>query len=57
MNHMSESKAVDYRWQSLCKVGGIAALMIAVLQLGEIVVYAFLPRCNTAIEDLALFRD
>ncbi len=45
------------RWQGLYKLGGIAALIIAVLLIGEIVVYAVFPRAQTAAEHFALFRD
>jgi hypothetical protein len=57
MTPIAESEIADPRWQGLYKLGGIMALIIAVLLLGEIVVYAFLPRPSTVIEHLALFRD
>ena len=54
---MTKSGPVDSRWQNLCKLGGVAALVIAALLLGEIVVYAALPRASTVTEHLALFRE
>lgn len=54
---MTESTIADSRWHGLHKLGGVAALIIAVLLLGEIVVYAVLPRPTTVIEHFALFRD
>ncbi len=57
MNRTTESGTAGSRWQGLHKLGGVAALMIAVLLLGEIVVYAVLPRPGSALEHFALFRD
>ncbi len=57
MSQMTESGIADSRWQGLYKLGGVTALMIAILLLGEIAVYAILPRPSTAIEYFALFRD
>ncbi len=57
MNQMTESEVTDSRWQGLYKLGGVAALIIAVLMLGEVVVYAVLPRASTVGEHFALFRD
>ena len=39
------------------KLGGAAAMVIAVLLLGEVAVYALLPRASTAEEHFAIFRD
>jgi hypothetical protein len=44
------------RWIGLYRSGGIAALLIAVLLLGEIVVYAVFPRPETALEHFQLFQ-
>jgi hypothetical protein len=57
MNRTTEHPVADARWQGLWKLGGVAALAIAVLLLGEIAVYALLPRSTTAMEHLALFHD
>jgi hypothetical protein len=54
---MTESEIADYRWQSLYRLGGVTALIIALLLIGEIVVYAVLPRPATAIEYFAIFHD
>jgi len=54
---MVDSESADSRWQAIYKLGGGAAWIIAVLLLGEIAVYAFLPRTSTAVEHFALFRD
>jgi hypothetical protein len=53
------------RWQAdrapparpFYQLGGIAALLIAVLLIGEIVVYATFPRPASALEHFALFQD
>lgn len=52
-----ESGTVDSRWQGLYKLGGVVALINAVLLLGEIVVYAVLPRTSTALGHFELFHD
>jgi hypothetical protein len=45
------------RWRGLYRLGGVAALLIAVLLLGEIAVYAALPSPRTPAEHFALFRQ
>jgi hypothetical protein len=46
------------RWTGLLRAGGVAALLIGALLIAEIVVYAVLPRSETAAEHFALFdRD
>jgi hypothetical protein len=57
MNQITEPEIADHRWQGLYKLGGVTALVIAVLLIGEIVVYAVLPRPATAIEYFAIFHD
>lgn len=57
MSQMTESGIADSRWQGLYKLGGVTAQMIAIFLLGEIAVYAILPRPGTAVEYFALFRD
>ena len=54
---MPGSEIVDSRWQGLYKIGGVTAIIIAVLLIGEIAVYAISPRPITAIEYFAIFRD
>jgi hypothetical protein len=51
-----EAKASE-RWRGLYRTGGIAAILIAVLMLGEVVVYAVLPRTETAVEYFESFAD
>jgi hypothetical protein len=56
VNKMRESGIAERRWQGLYKLGGGAALIIAVLLAGEVLVYAILPRPTTALEQLELFQ-
>jgi hypothetical protein len=53
---LAATSAIGSTWKRLYTLGGVAALMIAVLLLGEMVVYAALPRPRTGIEHCALFR-
>jgi hypothetical protein len=53
----TEPDATDARWHGLFRLGGVAALAIAALLLGEVVVYAVLPSPRTALDHFALFRD
>jgi hypothetical protein len=52
-----ELETVNSRWRRLYKLSGIAAFIIAALLIGEIVVYAVLPRASTAMEHFTIFRD
>jgi len=45
------------RWIGLYRTGGVTALLIALLLLGEVVVYAVFPRPRTAIEHFELFQN
>lgn len=56
MNQMAESETAESRWQGLYQLGGVTALIIAVLLIGEMVVYAISPRPDTAIEYFAIFH-
>lgn len=47
----------DSRWSGLLRAGGVAALFIAVLLVGEIAVYAALPRSETTVEHLQLLSE
>ncbi len=51
------SAAAGSAYKGLYKLGSVAALVIAVLLVGEIVVYAAFPRASTALEHFALFRE
>jgi hypothetical protein len=57
MNQTTESGAADSRWKGLYKVGGMAALIIAVLLLCEIIVFAVWPQPSTVIGYFTLFHD
>lgn len=46
----------DPRWQGLYRTGGAAALVIAALLVGEVLVYALLPRTTSALEHFTLFQ-
>ena len=57
MNMKAENRTANIKWQGLYGLGGYSAIMISVLLLGEIVVYAVLPRTSNAIENFELFRN
>jgi hypothetical protein len=57
MVQVIKQKSIPSHWQSLYKIGGIAGLIISALLIGEIIVYAILPRASTALEHFALFSD
>ncbi len=57
MDRTREVGAADCRWRGLYRLGGVAALVIAVLLVGEVVVYAVVPRTETPLEDFELFQD
>ena len=52
----NEFRNRDNRWNSLHKTGGISAIVIAVLLLGEIIVYAVLPNPTTPVACIELFQ-
>jgi hypothetical protein len=56
MNQTTRTEPGVSRWQGLCKLGGVSALIIAVLLIGEILVYAGLPRAETVLEHFLLFQ-
>lgn len=57
MNRGTNSEMTDFRWRGLYLLGGVSALIIAVLLIGEVVVYAVLPRTETALEHFVLFQE
>jgi hypothetical protein len=57
MDHAQETGLVEPRWQGLCRLGGVAAIIIAALLIGEVVVYAMYPRPETALEHLENFQS
>ena len=48
----SATEMADLRWRRLYQLGGVSALIIAVLLIGEVLVYAFFPRAETALEHI-----
>jgi len=57
MNQAAESGTSDSRWKGLYKVGGVATLIIAVLLVGEIIIFAVWPQPGTVIDYFTLFRS
>jgi hypothetical protein len=57
MTTKTEPSAVDFRPRRLYRIGGAAALLIAPLLLGEVVVYVVFPRTETALEHFELFQE
>jgi hypothetical protein len=53
---LNESDRRGSRWAGLSRLGAAAALVISVLLLGEIAVYAVLPRAGSVVERFALLR-
>jgi hypothetical protein len=49
-------ESLDYQWHSLHKIAGFSAFLIAILLLGEIFVYALIPRPTTPMECIELFQ-
>ena len=57
MGSLATSTSADPRWTGLYRSGAIAASLIAVLLVGEIVVYVGLPRASTPLAHFELFAD
>jgi hypothetical protein len=57
MNQVTNIDTIDSRWKGLCKVGGVAAMIIAVLLLCEIIVFSVWPQPRTVIDYFTLFHD
>lgn len=57
MNKLIRSEPRDSRWAGLYKVGGVSALIIAVLLIGEVFVYSVGPSPVTPMEHIELFRN
>jgi hypothetical protein len=57
MNEDIELETEKSRWSGLYRLGSISALLIAVLLVGEMIVYAVLPRTDTALEHFLLFQE
>ncbi|MBI2847812.1 MAG: DUF4386 family protein [Chloroflexi bacterium] len=56
LDRVAHPEIIESRWKGLCKLGGVAALIIAVLLAGEIIVYVAFPRPGTALEHFELFQ-
>jgi hypothetical protein len=56
-NHVTDAETADSRWKGLYKVGGVAALIIAVLLLCEIIVFSVWPQPDTVMGYFELFQD
>jgi hypothetical protein len=57
MNRVAVTETVDLTYQSLYKPGGVAALIAAVLVLGEVVVLAIYPQPGTIRDWFMLFQS
>lgn len=57
MNRVADTETVDLTYQSLYKPGGVAALIAAVLVLGEVVVLAIYPQPGTIRDWFMLFQS
>lgn len=56
MKQIARPELAESRWEGLYKMGAVSALIIAILLLGEVAVYAALPRAQTALEHFQIFR-
>lgn len=57
MKQTTEGRSAETRWCGLYRLGGVAALLFAMLLVGEVVVYARYSRPETALEHFELFQD
>ncbi len=57
MNQVANAETADSTYQSLYKLGGAAALVVAVLILSDVVVLAIYPQPNTISDWFMLFRS
>lgn len=53
---MADSPGSPSRWNGLYRSGAVAAILVAVLLLGEIAVFAAFPRPDSALEHFELFQ-
>jgi hypothetical protein len=56
-NVSGDDGVADPRWGGLNRLAGVAGGIIAVLLVGEVMVYAFFPRPETALEHFKLFQE
>ena len=57
LNHVTDTETADSRWKGLYKVGGAAALIVAVLFPIEIIVFTVYPPPSTVIGYFTLFQS
>jgi len=57
LNKVTDAETADSRWKDLYKAGGVAALIIAVLLLCEIIVFYVWPQPDTVMGYFELFHD
>jgi len=57
MNQVSDTESVDPAYQSLYKLGGVAAWIVAVLTAGEVIFFSFYPQPSTVSGWFMLFHS
>ncbi len=57
LNHVTDGETVDSRWSWLYKIGGAAALLVAMIIPIQIIVYIVSPPPSTAIDYFTLFQS
>lgn len=54
---MNDTRDFQEQWRALYRMGASSAGLIALLLVGEVIVYAIVPRTETALEHFRLFGD
>ncbi len=57
LKHVTDAETLDSRWGWLCKIGGVAALLIVVILPIQIIAYIVSPPSSTAIDYFTLFQS
>ena len=57
MNQVTNAETADSAYKSLYKLGGVAALIVVVLTLGEVISHAFYPQPGTVSGWFMLFQS
>jgi hypothetical protein len=57
LDQPTQPASPEFRGQGLCKLGGVTAIAIGLLLIGEIIVYATLPRSTTVVEHFEVFNE
>jgi hypothetical protein len=57
MNQVSDTETADPAYQSLYKLGGVAAWTVAVLTIGEVIFFSFYPQPTTVSGWFGLFQN